>query len=57
MAIKMNLGAKEEKPIEESKGSTEVEPSKLDSNIQSFVKLIFNKQLMKKDVEKNGYDI
>lgn len=57
LAIKMNLGAKKEKPVEESKESAEVEPSKLDSNVQSFVNLIFNKRLMERAVEANGFDI
>ena len=32
-------------------------PSKLDSNVQDFIKLIFNSELMESAVARNGYDV
>lgn len=54
--IKMNLGAKVEVK-DESTNSKDFAPSKLDSSVQDFVKLIYNKELMEQAVAANGYDV
>lgn len=54
----MSLGAST-KPavhVEPEKANVNVLPSKLDSNVQDFVKLIFDKKLMEDSVIKIGYD-
>lgn len=52
----MNLGVKVEVK-EDSADSKDYAPSKLDSGVQDFVKLIFNKNLMEQAVAANSYDI
>ena len=52
----MNLGEKKEQK-EESADSKDYLPSKLDPQVQDFVKLIYNKNLMELAVAANGYDI
>lgn len=52
----MNLGAKVEAK-DESTNSKDFAPSKLDSSVQDFVKLIYNKELMEQAVAANGYDV
>ena len=52
----MNLGEKKE----ETKDDVDLKdcmPSKLDPQVQDFVKLIYNKGLMEQAVAANGYDI
>lgn len=56
--IKMALGKKSEaiKPQVEI-SVKDSSPSKLDNNVQDFIKLIFNKKLMEESVVKIGYDV
>lgn len=57
--IKMSLGSSS-KPVEPIVTVAKQEdflPSKLDSNVQDFVKLIFNQKLMEESVIKIGYDV
>lgn len=50
------MGSKDE--VKKDKLNPEkVLPSKLDSNLQDFIKLIFNSDLMESAVAKNGYDV
>lgn len=52
----MNLGEKKEnKPVDVDSG--EYAASKLNPQVQDFVKLIFNKNLMEAAVAANGYDV
>lgn len=66
--IKMNLGEKKEEKNEEKEEEKEEKkekpaepkdfaPSKLDAQVQDFVKLIFNKTLMEQAVAANGFDV
>jgi Poly(ADP-ribose) polymerase, regulatory domain len=52
----MNLGEKKEEK-DEPADSNEFGPSKLDAQVNDFVKLIFNKTLMEQAVAANGYDV
>lgn len=57
--IKMSLGSSS-KPVEPIVTVAKEEdflPSKLDSNVQDFVKLIFNQKLMEASVVNIGYDV
>ncbi len=55
----MSLGSssKPVEPIVTIAKKEEYHPSKLDANVQDFVKLIFNQKLMEESVVNIGYDV
>lgn len=57
--IKMSLGKSSAPPpvVADPNDGAPVAPSKLDTNVQDFITLIFNKKLMEASVVKNGYDV
>jgi poly [ADP-ribose] polymerase 2/3/4 len=53
----MSLGSSTKPVVPLVTAAGEMAPSKLDTNVQDFVKLIFNKKLMEESVVKIGYDV
>ena len=53
--IQMSLGEKKDEN-DVPTNSKDFAPSKLDAQVQDFVKLIYNKELMELAVAANGYD-
>ncbi len=55
--IKMSLGASTKPVAIAVNKDSVVAPSRLDTNVQDFVQLIFNKKLMEESVVKIGFDV